>query len=764
MTLWIDPPPLPPSSQGLPGLHPLVSQALTRRGITDEKSVHAFIDSDLYLSTPANELPGMDIAVKRIIQSIQAREPVCVWGDFDVDGQTSTTVLVESLQAVGANVSYHIPVRQTESHGVNIQHLARVIAQGAKLVVTCDTGISAVDEVNYARSRGVDMVITDHHDLPDVLPDASAVVDPKMLNPNHPLATLAGVGVAYKLAEEIITRMKPQQYEASRLLDLAGMGLVADLAILRGDARHLVQKGLAQLRKTERLGLRTIMELAELSSTNLTEEHISFGIAPRLNAIGRLGNANPVVELLTTSDPVRTRILATQLEALNVERKLQCEQVYQAAEAQLRANPELLLQPVIVLAHPTWPGGIVGIVASRIVERYHKPAILMTAPNGQPVRGSARSIEGVNITAAISAQKDLLLGFGGHPMAAGLSLEPANFIDFKRRLYKTVDNMLGDNDTAEGRLEIDGWINFSDANLQMAEELEKLAPFGPGNPKLTLASHNLTLQSATKLGKNKEHLKLTVSDEFGNTRQVLWWDGGSEEAPTGKFDLAYSLRASDWRGSRQEQLEFVDFRLVEPEKIEIAPPKREVRDYRNTPNPLETFHQQTAGEDFICWAEAGEKKQTNGEDRNSLTPAKMLVIWTTPPSPHELARAIEKVNPEVILVFGVNPGPTGAVPFLERLAGLVKFVQNKKAGKTSLAELAGACATTETAIQLGLKWLAMKGKISLAYLQNNEIQLSNGENMPSAPVEETSQQLLQVLEEINAYRQHFQQGQAVIPC
>ena len=761
MTHWIDPTP-PAAKNPLPNLHPIIGQTLLKRGFSDEKSARAFLDSEIYQSAMPAQLPGMDAAAERIIQSIEARDAICVWGDFDVDGQTSTTVLVESLQALGANVSYHIPVRQVESHGVNVENLARIIAQGAKLVITCDTGISAAEEVEYARSRGVDMVITDHHDLPEILPKASAVVDPKMLQPDHPLATLAGVGVAYKLAEELIHRMKPQDYQPEFLLDLTALGLVADLAILRDDARWLVQKGLAQLRKTQRLGLKTIMELAEIASNNLTEEHISFGLAPRLNAIGRLGDANPVVELLTTADPVRTRVLATRIEALNVERKLLCEQVYQAAEAQLRANPALLLQPVIILAHPQWPGGIVGIVASRIVERYRKPAILLTAPAGQLLRGSARSVEGINITAAIAAQKDLLSGYGGHPMAAGLSLDANNFAEFKRRINKTVDALAGDGHQNTGQLEIDGWLNFADASLELAEHLEKLAPFGPGNAIPVLASRNLTITSSARLGKNKEHLKLNVTSEDGISRQVLWWDGGSEEAPSGKIDLAYSLRASDWRGSRQEQLELVDFRQVETDSVEIISQKREICDVRNVSNPLKIFQQETQGKNFICWAEAEDKKRMNGQDRNSLQPAEMLVIWNIPPSRQELANALEKVKPQIVLVFATHPGTQDAMTFLERLAGLVKFVQNKKDGKTSLSELAAASATTQTAIQLGLKWLEFKGKISLLVSQNGDVFIANGASENPAQAEETRIQLKQVLDEIQAYRQHFKNQRELI--
>ena len=474
-----------------------------------------------------------------------------------------------------------------------------------------------------------------------------------------------------------------------------------------------------------------------------------------MNALGRLGDTNPIVELLTTSDPVRANVLAVQLEGLNIERKLLCDQVYQAAEAQLRENPELLAQPVIVLAHPLWPGGVVGIVASKLVERYRKPAILMTAPNGEPVRGSARSVEGLNITAAIAAQKDILLGFGGHPMAAGLSLEAEKLAEFRRKLSKTVEKMLGEARIEEAVLQIDGWLNLDDANLDLAEHLESLAPYGPGNEKLTLASRNLTVKTSVKLGKNKEHLKLTVEDETGAIQQILWWDGGSEELPDGKFDLAYTLRASDWRGVRQAQLEFVDFRLVEGEKIAVQRKPLEVVDYRR----VERGQSLLAACEPACeiWAEGADKKSVNGCDRQELKPAQTLIVWTTPPSPEELKSALEAVKPEKVLVFAISPGMDELKPFLERLAGLLKFVLNKKAGKTSLTELAAATAQKVAVARLGLEWLSKRGQVSVEFSGEN-LHLTAGGVLDEIAALTVESQLRSLLQETAAFRAHFEKS------
>jgi single-stranded-DNA-specific exonuclease len=467
MPRWLDPPPVEiPASFADLGLPPLIAQTLVRRGITTPEAARAFLDPHSQPIVSPFELPGMQSAVERIFLAIRREEQICVWGDFDVDGQTATALLVQTLGALGAEVTYHIPIRAVSSHGVHIPQLTEIIDRGAKLILTCDTGITAHEAVEYAKSRGVDFVITDHHEPGPTLPDAAAVVNPKLLPEDHSLGTLAGVGVAYKLAEALFSQ-KPLlpgreragvRVETESLLDLVALGLIADVALLTGETRSLVQKGLEALRNSKRLGLKAIAQLAGQPLSQANEEYVGFVLAPRLNALGRLGDANPAVELLITANQSRANVIAGQLEGLNAQRKLLTSQVYQAAEAQLRADPSLLTQPAIVLGNPAWPGGVVGIVASRLKERYNKPVILFNTAEGEPARGSARSIEGLHITEAIAAQSDLLLGFGGHPMAAGLSLAQENLPAFRKGLCKTIEGMLGKSAREEPTLQIDAWM------------------------------------------------------------------------------------------------------------------------------------------------------------------------------------------------------------------------------------------------------------------------------------------------------------------
>ena len=753
-----------PSPTGLPprpDLHPLVSQALQRRGITSAPAAQAFLDPGAYTPAPGTDLPGLGRAAERVRGALEAGEPICIWGDFDVDGQTATTILFQALSRLDASVTYHIPVRSREGHGVNLPALEGIIEHGARLILTCDTGIGAGEAVEYAKQRGVDFVITDHHDLPAGLPQACAVTDPKLLPESHPLAGLSGSGVAYKLAEALLESLG-HPAETEQLLDLAALGLVADLARLRGDSRYLVQRGLQALRDTQRLGLQVMMELAELVPANLTEEHIGFVLGPRLNALGRLGDANPAVEFLLTADPGRARLLATQLENYNAQRQLLTSQVTEAAEAQLRADPELLAQPVLVLLGPAWPGGVVGIAAARLVERYRKPAILLSAPGQVPaadafvLRGSARSVEGLNITAAIAAQADLLLNYGGHPMAAGLALPHENLPEFRRRLARTVERTLGAAAREEPSLMIDGWLGLDEIGLDLASALEQLAPYGPGNEKLILATRDLTLQSAAPIGRGKEHLKLTVADSAGSSQQVLWWNGGSEDLPEGRFDLAYTVRASDWRGSRQVQMEFVAFRLKEEPAVQVRSGKPEIIDLRKE-NPQTVLQSLPPG--TLLWAEAEEKLRVGGVDRSGLTRAPALAVWTIPPSPQELRLALEAVAPRVVYLIGAHPPAEATGAFTTRLMGLIKYAINHRGGQVSYDELMTATAQCRVTVERGLGWLIARGSIVLVREKQGLLTIAAGKTFPLPAGEGRLWAELQaLLRETSAYRAHFRKA------
>ena len=710
MTRWLDPHPVDiPASFADLGLPPLIAQTLLRRGISSPVEAEAFLHPE---KNPPAQFPNIEETVDLIQMAIRNGDKICVWGDFDVDGQTSTALLVQTLQTLNANVVYYVPVRGRESHGVHIESLKPIIDNGAKCLLTCDTGITAHEAIDYANSRGLTVIVTDHHDLGETLPNAKVIINPKLLPEDHALRNLAGVGVAYKLAEALLSsadfsRLAAPTKVGATLLDLVALGLIADVALLQNETRALAKQGIEQLRQTSRIGLKVMAELSNTNLESLTEETIGFTFAPRLNALGRLSDANPAVELLITRDAARARVIAAQIEGLNAQRRLLTSQVTEAAEAQLRQHPELLTEPAIVLSHPNWPGGVVGIVANKLVDRYHKPAILLTESDDGILRGSARSIEGLHITDAITTQKDVLLGFGGHPMAAGMSLKKDDLPTFRRGLAKAVERQLGEIAFEEPTLQLDAWLALSDLSLSLADRLELLAPFGAGNPPLKLATRGVILKSVTEIGKAKEHLRLTVKDEAGDERSVLWWGGAGEELPPqdAKFDIAYSLRASTFRGQKQVNLTFEEFRVVSEKPVEVQGPKLEVRDMRLQPSLL------NLQPSTLIWAEGPDKAA--GAARFELRPADEFSIYTTPPSPAELRKALEIVRPKVVYVFGISPAEEKPEEFLSRLAGLCKYVINQRRGRVALRELAAAMAARESAVQTGLEWLAAGGHVTI---------------------------------------------------
>jgi single-stranded-DNA-specific exonuclease len=441
---WIIRPPAAPSPElvAVAGGNPLVGQLLAQRGLTTPDAALPFLDPTHYTPAPPAALFGVERAAQVLHAAIAAGQNLLVWGDFDVDGQTSTALLVSALQDLAgeSHVRFHVPNRFTESHGIRVPMLQTVLATSdipIHLLVTCDTGITETAGVGYAKDQGLTVVVTDHHDLgaefagltpgveplwglaPPAVPAASvrradAVVNPKFAPPADPLRTLPGVGVAYKLVQRLY-ELAGRAGEDEALLDLVALGIVADVAEQVHDARYLLQRGLEKLRTTRRTGLIALMNNARIDPATLSADSIGYQLGPRMNALGRLEDATIAVELLSTRDALRAGELAGKLERLNQERQRIQRDITQMAFDQIARDASLLDYNAIVLAHPNWHAGVVGIVASKIAEEYGKPAVLLLTPPGEAARGSARSAPGVDIGAAIAACNPLLLTHGGHP-------------------------------------------------------------------------------------------------------------------------------------------------------------------------------------------------------------------------------------------------------------------------------------------------------------------------------------------------------------
>lgn len=731
-----------------------LEEILAGRGFDSPEQLVGFLDPDEYEPSAPESIPDVERASERIEAALSAGEKICVWGDFDVDGQTATTLLVSALSKLEGNVSFHIPVRGVESHGISLTRLERILNQEVGLLITCDTGITEHRAVDLARRRDVDVIITDHHDLGSELPDAHAVVNPKRLSGKHPAYHLPGVGVAYKVAQALLERAGREEVPG-QFLDLVALGIVADLAVVRDDVRYLLQRGLRSLKVTRRPGLQALMEFAGVEASRVNEEQIGFFLAPRLNALGRLADANPVVSFLSDRDGTRAREFAGSLEGLNEKRKLLSEQVYLAAEELLERSPVRLQDPVLVLEGSGWPAGIVGLVANRLVERYRKPVVLFAIDDEGVAHGSARSIEGIDISASIAAQEAMLDSYGGHPMAAGLRMPADRIPAFRRQLSEHVKNVMGDQDTVPPLI-VDAEIRLGDIGTELATTVERVAPFGPGNPSPVFSAQDLSIHSQRRIGRLGEHRALELVDGEGSSCRVLWWNAGGEESPAGRFDLAFHVREAAYRGEAEIQVEWVAAREHERASVRLRRPIRELRvvDLRE----VDDVHREVARlvqAGAQVWAE-GMRVAWPARNRRQLKPGDELILWTAPPGIAELQEGLSIVEPRVVHFLGLAGDLDSLKPFLERLSGALKFAIRKKHGVVVLTDVSAALGHKPSTIREGIAWLATKGHVILHSQLESSFKILPGDG--SVPNPDAKPHRLQAsLSESAAFR-HYLRG------
>jgi single-stranded-DNA-specific exonuclease len=546
-----------------------IAQILTQRGLQDADSVLAFLDSLHYQPTPPSAFGvEMEQAVERLIQARDRQEAVFIWGDFDADGITATAVLWEGLGQFfeqDQTLHFFIPNRLKESHGLSIAGIESIAAQGAQLIVTCDTGSSDAAEIARAQLLGIDIIITDHHTLPPERPAVAAFLNSRTFAPRHPLAHLSGVAVAYKLIEALYEKL-PQVPQAplEDLLDLVAIGLIADLVQLTGDCRYLAQKGLMRLKQQlvnpTRLGVVKLLELCNRTGDRPSD--VAFGLGPRINALSRIhGNAREGVELLTTHDPVRAAVLAESAEVTNLCRKEVQQRVTREAEIYLE-RVDLEAAAVMVLSDPQWPVGVLGLVASHLAQTYGRPAILLSTAGSSPgsplLRGSARSVRGIDLYTLLQQQAHLLERFGGHPFAAGLSLSLENLPLFIASINQSFRQTIGQ--WTPPPLEIDLEVTLADivreGGVCLFRELQQLEPYGMGNPAPQLLIRQCWLErrrgSATQ-GMGDSFASRVRKVRSKRTRFMLrdaststlfpgvWWGHDPEELPQGCCDVVVEL-------------------------------------------------------------------------------------------------------------------------------------------------------------------------------------------------------------------------------
>ncbi|RPA62483.1 single-stranded-DNA-specific exonuclease RecJ [Aerococcus agrisoli] len=532
------------------------------KGYQTREAMESFLQKEAIFHDPFL-FHDMEKAVQRLSRAIEDYENILIYGDYDADGISSTTILYETLESMGANVQFYLPNRFDDGYGPNKDVYAYYIKQGVQLILTCDNGVAGHEAIAYAKSQGVDVIVTDHHEIGDSLPDAYAIVHPRHPEGHYPFGDLAGAGVALKVASALLGETPTD------LLDVAAIGTVADLVSLTGENRVIVSLGLEQMRHTERLGLQTFFDKESISEHQIDERTIGFILGPRLNALGRLGDPNPGVRFLTSFDDLEVAELVDLLDEQNIARKGIVEDI--ATEAFALVDAESSLPNIIILGRPGWHEGVLGIVASRLVEKYHRPTIMLGYnPETASYKGSGRSVEGVDLFKVLQAGKAFAQKFGGHEMAAGMTVSEANFDAWRQAL---VDEMVQYAPILNRKtpLHIDSEIDLSAITLENVQALAPLKPFGTDNQQPLFLLKNLPIQQIQVIGKNKDTMKLTIAEGDIKASMIAFKSAETAEKLTtnAPVDVVVTLSINSWNGSQEPQAIIQDIRQDGPSVFDM---------------------------------------------------------------------------------------------------------------------------------------------------------------------------------------------------
>ena len=533
------------------GLGPEVARLLFERGIQDEESLKKFLEPSLEDLHDPYLLHDMDKAVERIRQAIEEGENILIYGDYDADGMTSASIVKESLEQLGAECRVYLPNRFTDGYGPNASVYKYFIEQeGISLIVTVDNGVAGHEAIELAQSMGVDVIVTDHHSMPETLPDAYAIVHPEHPDADYPFKYLAGCGVAFKLACALLEEVQVE------LLDLVAIGTIADMVSLTDENRIMVQYGLEMLGHTQRIGLQEMLDMAGIAANEVTEETVGFQIAPRLNALGRLDDPNPAIDLLTGFDDEEAHEIALMIHQKNEERKEIVQSIYE--EAKTMVDPEKKVQ---VLAKEGWNPGVLGIVAGRLLEELGQTVIVLNIEDGR-AKGSARSVEAVDIFEALDPHRDLFIAFGGHAGAAGMTLEVEKLSDLSQVLEDYVREKVADA-SGKNKLNLDEELDLETLSLETVKSFERLAPFGMDNQKPVFYIKDFHVESARTMGAGNAHLKLKIFKGEASFEVVAFGQGrwATEFSQTKNLELAVTLSVNQWNGQTALQLMMVDARV-----------------------------------------------------------------------------------------------------------------------------------------------------------------------------------------------------------
>ncbi|MDF2608292.1 MAG: single-stranded-DNA-specific exonuclease RecJ [Bacillales bacterium] len=540
-------------------INDLLAKVLATRDFNNIDDIQRFIydKSDSYHDPYL--FKQMDKAVCRIKDGITKGEKIRIYGDYDADGVTSTTILIQAMLELGADVDFYIPNRFTEGYGPNKEAFRKAHEDGIKLIVTVDNGVSGIEEIDFANSLGIDVIITDHHEFKNIVPNAYAIIHPNLNGETYPFKELAGAGVALKLAHALCG------YLNNEWIVLSAIGTIADLVPLKGENRIIATNGIKLLKRTSNLGLRAILKKANIQLENVSEDSIGFGISPRINAVGRLGDAKPAVKLLLEQEECIIDELVTFIEIKNRERQKLVLSIFEEAVIEAEKQIESCNSKVLVIAKENWNVGVIGIVASKLVDKFYRPTIVLgISEDGSIAKGSGRSITGFDLFKNLTECEDILSHFGGHPMAAGMTLSSCDVEEFRLRLNKIAEDQLIEEDFKPITL-IDVELKLSEITTDSISELSLLAPFGMTNSKPRFLIKNLNISSVKAIGADGSHLKLTVNDGVNTLDCIGFGFGRLAESISlnSSISLAGELGINEWNNSIKPQIFICDISINE---------------------------------------------------------------------------------------------------------------------------------------------------------------------------------------------------------
>mgnify|MGYP004704988941 CR=1 FL=1 len=689
----------------------LIKRLLISRGITSEQEMRDFLNPLEMTLTSPDMFTDMPKAIERLSKAIDNQETIIIYGDFDADGVTSTSVLYKTLKYLNANVHYFIPDRENEGHGFDKKALIKLMTTiKPKVIISVDCGISDVDAVKFINSfKMIDVIITDHHEAPEVLPEAYAIINPKAPNALSETLTakqieyltyLAGCGVAFKVAQALLTKYGKLEF-IYEILPFVAVGTISDVVPLLGENRYFVTKGLDLISRGKHEGLKKLLESAGYDITKgVTAENIAFGVAPRINASGRLDTVDAALKVLISDNPQEVQMSVTTLNELNRVRQTLCQEVFMQADDMVQKEGNKY--PAIVLANEGWHIGIIGIVASKLVEKYYKPVFLMSyVKEKNEYRCSARSIEGVPLYDVICANSELFEGFGGHKLAAGLSFsgEKTNFETVKKALCETVKEYTA-NKELKPFVKIDLMLEPQDITVNLVEEISQLEPFGASNPSPIFAVNNLKVKQKRLMGQDNSHLRLTVGAD-ANEYTAIWWQKGDIGLGSGdNVDIAFHPQINEFNGNISVQLIIDDIHsdaLKEEDKTTqnsykiydnrsktgILP---NVNDYiKNSQKDIKVFAESKYILDTIKPFKEIYSKAFTRED---IQKCDVLMFFDYPADKKTLDKILDQAKPTMVHFMNYEPKILDEQDFLKTFNGMLRFAAHNNNGKIELIRCA----------------------------------------------------------------------------